>query len=221
MLLLVKLEKNYAIAIVRDITERKLAEKELAASEERYKLLFESAAEGILVVDVEMQELKLVNKAACQMFGYTEQEMTGLSISNLHPVEFLKDLIPVFESQAQGNDPISGELPCKRKDGTLFYANVYSVTVLIDDRKHSIGFFTDITAHKEANEKVELFRTLIEQSNDAIELIDLETGRFLDCNEKAFQSLGYTREEFLSLKLYDIDPTLTEDNYSETHRIDP
>ncbi len=217
----VKLEKNYAIAIVRDITERKLAEKELAASEERYKLLFESAAEGILVVDVEMQELKLVNKAACQMFGYTEQEMTGLSISNLHPVEFLKDLISVFESQAQGNDPISGELPCKRKDGTLFYANVYSVTVLIDDRKHSIGFFTDVTAHKEANEKVELFRTLIEQSNDAIELIDLETGRFLDCNEKAFQSLGYTREELLSLKLFDIDPTLTKDDYSEAHSINP
>ena len=216
-----KLEKNYAIAIVRDITERKLAEKELAASEERYKLLFESAAEGILVADVELQELKLVNKAAYQMFGYTEKEMTGMSIMKLHPVEYLKDLISLFESQAQGNDPISGELPCKRKDGKLFYANIYSVTVLINDRKHSIGFFTDITAHKEANEKVKLFRTLIEQSNDAIELIDLETGRFLDCNEKAFQALGYTREEFLSLKLFDIDPTLTEDNYSETHRINP
>ncbi len=101
----VELEKIYTIAIVRDITERKLADKKLAASEERYKLLFESAAEGILVVDVETQELKLVNKAACQMFGYTEQEMTGLSISNLHPVEYLKDLISAIRISGSGQWP--------------------------------------------------------------------------------------------------------------------
>lgn len=200
---------------IMDITERKLAENKLAASEERYRLLFQSAAEGILAVDVETQKLTLVNKTACEMFGYTEQEMTGLSIATLHPVEFLTEIFHLFKEQAQANSPMTGELPCKRKDGTLFYSKVNSVTVLIDNKKHSIGFFTDITAQKEATEKINLFRTLVDHSNDKIELIDLETGRYLDCNKNAYLELGYTREEFLSLKIFDVDKVLNKDNFTE------
>jgi PAS domain S-box-containing protein len=91
--------------INQNITERKLAEKELAESEERYKLLFQSAAEGILVVDVETKEFKLANKAVCQMFGYSEKEMTGLNIKDLHPKESLAYVLSEFESQAKGNRP--------------------------------------------------------------------------------------------------------------------
>ncbi len=51
-----------------------------------------------------------------------------------------------------------------------------------------------------------LFRTLLDQSNDAIKVIDPETLRFLDVNEKACAELGYTRNELLSLTVRDIDP---------------
>ncbi len=207
--------KDEVIALVRDITDRKIAEKKLAASEERYRLLFQSAAEGILVVDVETKKHKLANKAICQMFGYTEPEMIGLSIKDMHPPEILEFVISEFESQAQAERPFSADIPCLRKDGKIFFANIYNAIVYIDDRKHNIGFFTDITSQKEAIDKIKLFRTLIDQSNDSVELIDLETGGFLDCNEKAYRELGYTREEFLSLKLYNIDPNLTEDNFPE------
>src|SRR6267143_1557419 len=55
-----------------------------------------------------------------------------------------------------------------------------------------------------------LFRTLLDQSNDAIEVIDTETLRFLDVNEKACVELGYSREEFLSMTVFDIDPDYDE-----------
>jgi PAS domain S-box-containing protein len=51
-----------------------------------------------------------------------------------------------------------------------------------------------------------LFRTLLDQSNDAIKVIDLETLRFVDVNERACLQLGYTREELLSMTPCDIDP---------------
>ena len=51
-----------------------------------------------------------------------------------------------------------------------------------------------------------LFRTLLDQSNDAIKVIDPETLRFLDVNERACLELGYSREELLSMTLFDIDP---------------
>ena len=55
-----------------------------------------------------------------------------------------------------------------------------------------------------------LLRTLLDQSNDAIEVIDKETLRFLDVNEKACVQLGYSREELLSMKAFDVDPGYDE-----------
>src|SRR5580658_2818106 len=55
-----------------------------------------------------------------------------------------------------------------------------------------------------------LFRTLLDQSNDAIKVIDPETLRFLDVNEKSYAELGYSREELLSLTVRDIDPSTDE-----------
>jgi PAS domain-containing protein len=52
---------------------------------------------------------------------------------------------------------------------------------------------------------LKLFRTLIDNSNDAVEVVDPATLRFLDVHEKACKDLGYTREELLALTEYDID----------------
>lgn len=71
------------------------------------------------------------------------------------------------------------------------------------------GAFENITKSKQAEEAWELFRVLLDQADDSIEIIDPVTGRFLDSNEKAFSSLGYTRQEHRSLTVPDIDPIVT------------
>jgi len=58
--------------------------------------------------------------------------------------------------------------------------------------------------------ELKLFRTLVDHSNDSIKVIDPETLRFLDVNEKACTELGYSREELLSLGVFDIDPAVTD-----------
>jgi PAS domain S-box-containing protein len=58
---------------------------------------------------------------------------------------------------------------------------------------------------KQTEEGLRLFRALIDQATDIIEVIDPETGRFLDVNEKACVVHGYTREEYMSLGVSDID----------------
>jgi len=55
----------------------------------------------------------------------------------------------------------------------------------------------DVTERRTAGRSLRLFRALIDHSNDAVEVVDPETLRFLDVNEKACQDLGYTREELL------------------------
>src|SRR5271169_2536912 len=71
-----------------------------------------------------------------------------------------------------------------------------------------LGTVQDITERKQAERSLRLFRALVDQSNDAVEVLDPKTLRFLDVNEKACTVLGYTREELLSMAAFDINPSL-------------
>ena len=68
----------------------------------------------------------------------------------------------------------------------------------------------EIAERERTEQSLRLFRMLIDQSNDAIEVIDPETLRIIDANEKACIDLGYSREELLSLSVFDIDPSVDE-----------
>ncbi len=58
--------------------------------------------------------------------------------------------------------------------------------------------------------ELKLFRSLVDQSNESIKVIDPETLRLLDVNDKTCAELGYSREELLSLRVFDIDLEITE-----------
>jgi len=63
-------------------------------------------------------------------------------------------------------------------------------------------------ALRKANVDLSLFRKLLDNSSDAIEVIEPVTSRFLDVNETACRTLGYSREELLAMSIFDIDPVL-------------
>jgi PAS domain-containing protein len=69
---------------------------------------------------------------------------------------------------------------------------------------HFAAIERDITESKRLKESLKLFRTLMDRSPDAIEVVDPETGRFLDVNETACRRLGYSREEMLTLSIPDV-----------------
>jgi len=69
-----------------------------------------------------------------------------------------------------------------------------------------------IAERKKTGEELQLFRNLIDQSNDSIFVIDPEWGRFLDINDRTCDCLGYTREELLQMSVKDIDETIPDDS---------
>ena len=75
------------------------------------------------------------------------------------------------------------------------------------------GYTIDITKQKETENALSIFKALIDQINDAIEIIDPKSGKYIEVNQIAVKSLGYTREELLSLTVFDIDPTLDRDAF--------
>jgi len=138
--------------ISRDITARKNVEEALRASEERYRAFFQSAAEGILVADIETKKFMYANPAVCRMLGYTEEEFVRLGVNDIHPPEDLERVVAEFMAQARGEKKTASALPCLRKDGTRIYADITSAPVLIDGRPCNVGFLTDITERQRAEE---------------------------------------------------------------------
>jgi len=74
-----------------------------------------------------------------------------------------------------------------------------------------------LTERKRAGEKLELFRNLIDPSNDCIFVIEPEWGRILDTNYRACESLGYTRQELLDMTVKDIEESITDDSAWQEH----
>jgi len=138
--------------IVRDITERKKAEEALRESEERYRVIFESSAEGILVADIETKEFKYANPALCRMLGYTEDELKQMSVADIHSKEELEYVISEFEAQSKGEKTLTQDIPCLRKDGAIIYADINTTKVILDGREYNAGFFKDVTERKRAEE---------------------------------------------------------------------
>ncbi len=137
-----------------EITERKKIEEDLRESEERYRTLFQGAAEGIFVAEIETKKFKYVNPAMCRILGYSSEELEGMDTLNIHPKESLKHVISKFEARARGEKMLAPNIPCLKKDGTTIYADIYTTKVLIDGRKCNLGFFTDITERRQNEEKL-------------------------------------------------------------------
>jgi PAS domain S-box-containing protein len=134
---------------IRDITNRKKAEQVLKESEERYRIIFEGAAEGIVVADIETRRIRYCNPAICEMLGYAEEELIELGVTDIHPKESLDHVLAEFEAQARGDKILAPNLPCLRKDGSVVFADVQSTSAVIDGLECNMGFFTDVTKRRQ------------------------------------------------------------------------
>lgn len=165
-----------------DITVRKLMEKELLdAKEDKFRKIFDYAKDGILLVDVNTEERKLhmANSAFCKMLGYDQGEIRGLSVRDIHPGKDLERVIDKFEKQVRQEDFVAENIPVKRKDGTVFYADINSAPVVIEGKKYLLGFFRDLSERKK-NEYA------IQNLNRQIEMILGATKTGLDIIDSDF-----------------------------------
>jgi len=187
-----------------DKLKHREVEETLRESEERYRTLFKGAAEGMIVADIETMEFKYVNPALCKMLGYTEEELKRLGVRDIHPKEDLEYVISEFKAQARGEKISSPGIPCLRKDGTIIYADINTTSILIDGRECNVGFFTDVTEHKQAAEALrkseERYRSLtddvLDSSKVGIFILD-NNFKIVWVNQALERYFGLRREEII------------------------
>ncbi len=139
-------------ASLRGVTkDRGSAEAALRESEARYRALFNASADGILIADLETRMFRYANPSICRMLGYTGKELVTLGVGDIHPKISLPSVIATFEAQARGEITIAS-IPCLRKNGEIFYADINPAKARIDGRECSIGIFRDITERLKAED---------------------------------------------------------------------
>jgi diguanylate cyclase (GGDEF)-like protein/PAS domain S-box-containing protein len=137
------------IVNLREITEQVEAEKALRSSESRYRLIAETAQEGILTTDLEGRTL-YANQKMADLVGLSLTELYGKSPLELAPAELQPEI-----RRRLGARPTRGakcfEMPLQRRDGTLRTLRVSS-SPLIDDGRHigSLAMISDVSAARAA-----------------------------------------------------------------------
>jgi two-component system sporulation sensor kinase A len=188
------------LGIARSITERFLMENRLREANRRLEMLFETAMEGITIVDPN-ENLTFVNKAFADMLGYKQEELLGLNLRKLVDKEVFETIRKQTEARKKGS--ISRyELVLRRKDKEPRIVQVSASPLWNDDGSFagSIGIAMDFTERKKAEEALreseEKFRKIFESANDGMIYLD-RLGRILNVNEKAAQIFGGSKEELL------------------------
>jgi PAS domain S-box-containing protein len=142
----------YRQAIIRDISDRKLAEQELSQSEARFRQVVESAPYGILVADG--LEILYVNPTAERLFGATRAgELVGQSALRLVGAGDREEVIRRVRMFRSGEALPVVERRCMRLDGKEFWATVSATPIEYNEFPAALLFFQDVTEHKRATEQ--------------------------------------------------------------------
>ena len=137
-----------------------MIENALQKSEETFKGIFNNARDGILLADIETKKFIFGNAMISQMLGYGLDELMTMGVEDIHPVEKLPEVIDSFEKLVRQETALVVDIPVKRKNGSLFFADINSFLIELSGHTYIVGFFRDVTKRKRAEE--ELHRVLKE-----------------------------------------------------------
>lgn len=203
---------------LQDITNQKIIDQALQSSELRYRKLFETAQDGILILDVDTGKIIDVNLFLINMLGYSKEQFIEKTIWD---IGFFKDSVSNKEKfqQLVSNKYVRYEnLPLETKDGSLieveFISNIYTVDnkqVIqcnirnISDRK--ILENSSEKSLKSLRESEEKFSLAFQIAPYAITITNPKDGKFIEVNNTFLLISGYSRleianESSISLKLW-------------------
>jgi PAS domain S-box-containing protein len=184
----------FILGIFRDITRRRQAQAALIASETRYRRLFESAKDGILILDAKTGMVVDVNPFLINLLGFPRERFLEKAVWDLG---FFKDIVANHASFAklQENEYIRYEdKPLETADGRRIEVEFVSNVYLVDQQKVIQCNVRDITERRRAEERLRKLSRIIEQAPLSISITDL-TGAMEYVNPRFCTVTGYTPEE--------------------------
>jgi len=137
----------------QEIAEHKKTQEALQNSEQRYRSIFEQAADSIVLVDSKTGNLVEFNNKTCENLGYTREEFQKLRISNFEVIESAEEVSKHIEKiRKEGADVF--ETKHRKRDGKIRDILVSSKAITINGREFCQSIWSDITERKEAEQNL-------------------------------------------------------------------
>ena len=190
--------RPHVLYVTRDITERKRAERALAASEEQYRGIFNASADAMVLWNSELTIVD-VNPAFLRIYGFTREQVTGQGYPATFPAEYIEERQRLVRRALAGE---ASELQTQafRGDGSRFEVDLRVVPVMHQGVPHVLAIARDITERRQAEAALKLreeqYRVIFDGSADALVLWD-EDIRIVDVNRAFTAMYGFAREEVI------------------------
>jgi len=177
-----------------DITDRKLAEKALRESEQRYHSLFMNNHAVMLLIHPETGQIIDANPAACSFYGYSRNELMTKKITDINILS--TEQTHKEMKKAQSRQTRYFLFKHRLASGEARDVEVYSGPIMVGGEDLLYSIIHDITDRRRAQEALkeseERFRTLVQNSSDVIVIID-EKGLFAYESSSVQRVLGYKK----------------------------
>ena len=188
---LLDLKENIAVEQTRNLEKQ-------SEDLHRFKVMSDISSDGMLILDKE-GKVSYANIAACQRLGYTQEELTAMSLPVFDPDFGLESYHLLFQRMQKGHLP-AFETRHRRKNGEFFPVEVVVTPIQIDNLTYMLGVVRDITERKAA-ENARLtteryYRAVTEGTLDAIVVTDKES-RIQMFNAAAEKVFGFSEHEAL------------------------
>lgn len=209
LFLYLKLQKTHLEIRNREAT--------LLESEIKYRQLAETSHDIIVTVDLHFR-ITYANKAAFKLTGIADP--VGLSLVDFTPPHLRPLQEELMQKRREGfSDMLAFEWEIVHPDGKIIIFDIRA-TLLTENRKPSGVMFVarDVTERKNSEETLRAMVEMLDSAPSSITVHD-EEGRFYYANQKALYLHGYTRQEFMNLRLRDLDVPESQARVSERMRL--
>ena len=187
------------------LLENQAAVESLRASDEKYRLLMQSAGDATFIADAQTGILLDVNRSAEILTGRKREELLGMLQSELHPPDEMDNYRELFAHHVEsGGGMVAGLVVVMHRDGRRIPVEINSVVADFAGRQVLLGVFRDIT--RRIQDELELrqsemkFKAILEASPMPLGMND-DQGNITYLNNAFIQTTGYSLEDI---------PTLTD-----------
>lgn len=173
----------------------------LQESEKLFRTLFEASADGIILARADTQDFVLLNPRMYEMLGFHPETPKPLKLSDIHPKEDLPWVRAEFEKLARREKVLAENIPVKRLDGTIFYADINCAPLELEGRHYLMGLFRDVSERKKQEQAIRereaKLQSIFRAAPVGIGLVSYPDRILLDVNEQIGFMVGSSTEELV------------------------
>ncbi len=199
---------------------------QLHESEKKFRHIFDHAIDGICIINTSDRGIFLTNRMFARMTGYSSEELSGMTIDGIHPEdsrEIVKEEVRKIIHHSTG---VVKHIPVRRKDGSIFFADITASLITLGNNEYIMGIFRDITESKMYEDALrqseERFRNIVQASPLGIHMYELDKAGnlvFSGANESADSILGVDNSIYIGKTIEEAFPPLAETEVPERYRL--